>query len=191
MNFRTVVMLALMPALVTLPAAATIVDPVLQGKLLQYADLPTNLQLEGLVADSVEKGDIAALKQKAAEVEASDGAALKELGAMADALRAKIEAKDESWKTDPALAIAVTMGPCELAGLGLRRIILQIADGSVQPVFRHGTVMVDKSETDTRLSGDLTMCERVHNARQVEQITRRIGTMCYATGVDCDKDPDM
>jgi hypothetical protein len=163
-------------AVVALPASTFALDSAqLISALERFNDGNGAQQLAIKLAGLVEKADKIELKRFGEQIEAEDGPLLSEIADLAQ------RKGDERWTK-----IAQAIRPCQYANMFIRVIALEIADGTVQPIVRGGTVMIDGTNVDSDFAQHMWRCEILS---QLPHKTS-IGSKCAMTGV-CKDDPDL
>lgn len=162
-------------AVITLPASTFAMESAqLISALERFNDGNGAQQLAIKLAGLVEKADKVGLERLGERIEAEDGPLLSEIAGVAQ------REGDERTK------FAAAMRPCQYANMFIRIIALDIANGTVRPVIRGGTVMIDGTDMDTDFAQHMWRCEILS---QLPHKTS-IGSKCAMTGV-CKDDPDL
>jgi hypothetical protein len=142
----------------------------LAAGLAAFREPGTVRSLENRLVSLVERKDAAGLRTLASEIRRKDGAILDGLEALAKEVRASGTA------SDPDLArLAMSIGPCQHANLLVRRIVLAIAAGEVDPVLRDDAVRLRDSPADGLYPEMILRCEKLAG---LPARTPRLGGAC-------------
>ena len=135
--------------------------------LAALSSLDQTLVLETDAADALRTKDLAKLKRLSADIKRTYAA---EISAAASIERLRNAAK-------PA-----DVGPCQMAGLTLRRAIIGYADGALKPLIRPDRIDAMPPNLTDQFSAQMQRCELLERA---PASTRKIGGTCLIDGRKC------
>jgi hypothetical protein len=137
------------------------------NELVMLGVLERTLALERDAAGAIRRQDTTVLRRLSAEIKRTYASALAEAAAL-----------DRARNTVRLGAV----GPCQLAGLTLRRAVVGFADGRLKPRIRPDLIDAIPPDLTDQFAAHMQRCELTE---RTEATRRLIGTTCLIDGRRC------